>query len=307
MKQYFKLLIAILIPFLASCEKENEEPLNTVFALISPDKTVSVTNGGLNVVANVAASTTSIEIPVSGTFINAIVKEDCSWLNAKIENKTLVISLNFNYSEEPRTGLIEIKANDTNQIVDATVIVNQAKPTASDYDEMERLDFEYMVGYYGTPANIPADKSLEKNVLYKLNPEGTAYMIIYFRSANPERIKRGDVVYPHYSVCDINTRLNFPKDYFQYSFLTNKSTYTTDFFTYNGITQDLLNKFGLGILLPLENGICYGDDFDLILTSDTGLPSLKANKEVYIYVVRYYKNDKYQPQPNYAPAKLIRR
>lgn len=285
----FLLITLCTLVSATSCSDNTDEPVNPVFAFVSSDNRVSITNEGKNAVINVLAlCSEDFKLPISGTFINAEIEENCKWLTAKIDNKTLVLSINSNFSEESRSANISIKANDTSEIIFANVAVNQSGMTQDDYELLRQEDLAFMAEYWGGLKPLPTDGNFEEHVVYQLNKEGTVLMVIADRADNPEPIRKGDMVYPSWRACYIDDVVE-SQDYWSNSFADNLSNYSNEGFAWDGLTPSLISKYGEGILLPIQAGICYGDDIDLIVTPKMGIPSLSDMKWVYDLVIQYNK------------------
>lgn len=145
-----------------------------------------------------------------------------------------------------------------------------------------------MAEYWGGIKPLPTDGNFEKHVVYQLNKEGTVLMVIAERADNSEPIRKGDMIYPSWSACYIDDVVE-SQDYWSNSFADNLSNYSNEGFTWDGLTPSLISKYGEGILLPIQAGICYGDDIDLIVTPEMGIPSLSDMKWVYDLVIQYNK------------------
>ena len=291
MKFTSTLPIFILLSLLfASCSDKNDEPetsiINSVFAFQCSDKSVSISNHGLNAVINVSALTHEYELPIVGSFIHCEIDCESSWLKAKVEDKKLKLSFSLNYVDQIRSANISIKANDSEQIVTANVAVNQACMTDAEKLELETHDIEFVIEVSGGTKPLPSNSDFETNVWYPLSPDGDAYFRIVYRQEEMIPIKTGDTVYPNYGICTIENAIYGSNNWWLNTIADNHHS-NLPVTVSNNPTAQQISEFGLGMLLPLTKGICFGDDIDLLLSSKMGLPSLEQDKCAYIYVVQY--------------------
>ena len=304
MKYTLSLFLFITL-FLVGCSDKEDEPINSVFAFSSSDSDVSITNGGTHAVVNVPCIVDEdVKINLSGTFINAKIETESDWVKATIQNKVLTLRINSFGSDEARSANIAITANDQSEIVMAHIVVNQAAPTEEDFDNWEKYELADIV--YGQCEDLPTDGNYSKEVWYKLNNDGTAFMRFAARPETLKPIKKGDVVYPQYAgYYAWDAIFGNVQDWYSINALVWNYDNLKPL-TFNGINNADVKVWGEGMLLPLVAGISYGDDIDLIVTSKLGVPGFDSNHYAQIYAVQYLETDNSKPFVS-APAKLGRR
>ncbi len=277
----FVLLFLICFVILSSCSDNKDEPRNRVFAFNSPSKNVVVSDDGLNVVVNANALYQQIDIPLSGSFVNTNIETNDTWAAVSIEDKTLILKIFLTFEE--RSTNIEITANDASNIVVARIAINQAAPTAGDYATIRLLQMQDMVG--GSVETLPADGNFEtQTVWYKLNNEGTVYMRFATRASNLVPINIGDEVRISYSGVSYWDYVDYPNTWWKKPSVSDKGTTS---FVFEGLSGTAISKYGKGIILALNAGLCYGDDIDIVATPDMGVPDAMTSQDVFIYAVQF--------------------
>lgn len=302
--KYLSTLLIFLSLILVGCSDKEDEPINSVFSFSSSDANVSITNGGTHAVVNVPSFTEDVKIQLNGTFINTKIETEAKWVKASITDKVLTLQIESFGSDDARSANIAITANDQSEIAFAYVVVNQAAPTEEEYDNWEKYELAEIVN--GNCEEFPTDGTYDKEVWYKLNNDGTAFMRFAGRPETLKPIKKGDVVYPQYAgYYAWDAVFGYVYDWYGPSALVTNYNVLKPL-TFNGINNEDVKIWGEGILLPLVAGISYGDDIDLIVTTKLGVPGFKSYHNTQIYAVQYRESDQSAPFVG-APSKSKRR
>ena len=287
-KLIYPLLACFALIFTACGDSDKDEPINSVFAFSSPDNNISITNNGTNAVVNVDAGYNEIIISLLGTFINTEIECPSKWVKATVEDKKLTLKIETNYGDENRSANIAIKANDQAEIVMANMAINQAAPTIEDYDKWQKEDILFVAEYGGGAKDIPSDGELEKFVWYRLYSDNSVIFRLERREDNADLIKVGDVVYPNFVMCYIE-QMYYENDWWTNYFFDNRSE-CTPYTVVGNPSQSSLNEYGRGILDILTKvKVYYGDDFDIVQTSQNGIAKYADSYTAYVYVLQYYK------------------
>lgn len=292
MKPILKLSYIILYLFLAlsftACGDDKDEPSNPVISFLSLDKNIIISNGGTNAVVNSSGIGCDISIALGGDFSNyklETVDNNKILYGVKVENRTLSFSIQTNWTQESRSANITITANNASSIVKAELVVNQVPLTHDETRDIELEEIDWYVNA-ATAKEFPKNGNIAKDVWYKLNNDGTAFARLVNCADNRIPINKGQLVKLQYAGTTVY-ETSYSNDWWLNPLVSYNPYDAT--FTFNGITTSLISKYGKGLLLPLELGICFGDDFDIVLTSDLGVPDAAEYRQAFVYAVQYYE------------------